>query len=258
MALSFASAFGSAMRHTPIKKLIASRFIFEVIYRRWESPVLHHVGIALQPERQFEGNRLGERLVLKNAVADKLAGHLGQHKIFTRIENVYPADFNFLVQLLGFEFGFFGILIGRRLDISLFQKHLLQQILIIKTLRVALQKGRRRQRALFNMKRLGFLEFQQRRDIKSVGGVNDDHPLPLLETLHEEITVNRRANEHQHGEAKPKPDEPVFLDKDAGRLKTLFWLGNFHVARDGCFPPFSGFHWWLLVFAAAPKSAATY
>src|SRR5471030_3002684 len=98
MALSFAPA----MRHTPIKKLIASRFIFEVIYGSGKSPVLHHVGIALQPERQFEGNRLGERLVLKNAVADKLAGHLSQHEIFTRIENIYPADFNFLVQLLGF------------------------------------------------------------------------------------------------------------------------------------------------------------
>src|ERR1035441_7386514 len=251
-------SFAPAMRHTPIKKLIASRFIFEVIYGGGKAPVLHHVGIALQPERQLERNRLRERFVLKNAIADELAGHLGQHKIFARIEDVYPADFDFLVQLLGFEFGFFGILIGRCLLISLFQKHLLQQILIIKTLRVALQKGRRRQRALFNMKRLGFLEFQQRRDIKSVGGVNDDHPLPLLETLHEEITVNCRAKQHEHGKAKPKPDEPVFLDKDSRRIKTLFWLGNFHVARDGCFPPFSGFHWWLLVFAAAPKSAATY
>src|SRR5471030_515635 len=98
MALSFAPT----IRHTPIKKLIASRFIFEVIYSRWKSSVLNHVWIALKPERQFEGNRLCERLVLKNAVADKLAGHLSQHEIFTRIENIYPADFNFLVQLLGF------------------------------------------------------------------------------------------------------------------------------------------------------------
>src|ERR1017187_8479837 len=100
MALSFAPA----MRHTPIKKLIASRFIFEVIYGGGKSPVLHHVGIALQPERQLEGNRLRERFVLENTVADKLAGHLGQHKIFTRIKNVYPADFHFLMQLLRLEF----------------------------------------------------------------------------------------------------------------------------------------------------------
>ena len=107
------------------------------------------------------------------------------------------------------------------------------------------------------MKRLGFLEFKERRDVKSVGGVNDDYPLALLETLDEKITVNRRADQHEHGKAKPKPDEPVFLDKDARRIKTLFCLGNFRFAviRDGGFAQFSGlgFHWWF-----APKSGVTY
>src|ERR1022692_5204270 len=103
MALSFAPAFAPAIRQTPIKKLIASRFIFEVIYGRWESSVLHHVGIALQPQRQLEGNGLRERFVLKNTVTNKLAAHLGQHKISARVENVDPADFHFLMQLLGFE-----------------------------------------------------------------------------------------------------------------------------------------------------------
>ena len=51
--------------------------------------------------RKRERKRLGERLVLKDAAANDLAGDSGQHLVVARRQNVNAADLGFLVQLLG-------------------------------------------------------------------------------------------------------------------------------------------------------------
>ena len=54
--------------------------------------------------RKRERKRLGERLVLKDAAANDLAGDSGQHLVVARRQNVNAADLGFLVQLLGAKF----------------------------------------------------------------------------------------------------------------------------------------------------------
>src|ERR1035441_10350659 len=76
-------------------------FIFEVAHGGGEASVQGHVGITDETQPERERKRLGERLVLKDAAADDLAGHIGQHLVVARGENVNAADFGFLVQLLG-------------------------------------------------------------------------------------------------------------------------------------------------------------
>src|SRR5580658_5176689 len=75
-------------------------FIFEVAHGGGEASVQSHVGVAdeAQPEREWK--RLGERLVLKDAAADDLAGDNGQHFIVARGQNVNATNLGLLVQLL--------------------------------------------------------------------------------------------------------------------------------------------------------------
>ena len=49
----------------------------------------------------FEVEGFVERLLLKNAGADDLAGHGGKHFVFARSENIYFRNLRFLVKLLG-------------------------------------------------------------------------------------------------------------------------------------------------------------
>src|ERR1035438_2907285 len=79
-------------------------FIFEVSYCGWEASVQCHVGVADEAQPERERKRLGERLVLKDAAADDLAGDSGQHFVFARGENVNAANFSLLVELLGTKF----------------------------------------------------------------------------------------------------------------------------------------------------------
>src|SRR5580700_4732814 len=54
-------------------------FIFEVAHGGGEASVQGHVGVAGEAQPERERKRLGERLVLKNATANDLAGDGGQH-----------------------------------------------------------------------------------------------------------------------------------------------------------------------------------
>src|ERR1017187_442442 len=78
-------------------------FIFEVSYCGWEASVQGHVGVADESQPERERKRLGERLVLKDAAADDLAGYAGQHLVVARGENVNAGNLGFLVQLLRAE-----------------------------------------------------------------------------------------------------------------------------------------------------------
>src|SRR5258706_7907621 len=81
-------------------RILAIDFIFEVSYGGWEAPVQGHVGVADEAEPERERKRLGERLVLKNAAADDLAGDGGKHFVVARGKNLNLSNLNFLVKLL--------------------------------------------------------------------------------------------------------------------------------------------------------------
>src|SRR5208283_2358348 len=76
-------------------------FIFEVAHGGGEASVQGHVGVAEEAQPERERKRLGERLVLKDAAADDLAGDGGQHFVVARGQDLYAGNFGFLVQLLG-------------------------------------------------------------------------------------------------------------------------------------------------------------
>src|SRR5438046_728090 len=80
---------------------LRSDFILEVADSGGEATVGSHVRVAEQTETQLEIERLGERLLLKNAGADHLADDRHQHFVLACGENFNPCDLRFLVKLLG-------------------------------------------------------------------------------------------------------------------------------------------------------------
>src|ERR1700686_1320815 len=89
-----------------MRRLICD-FIFEVADSGGETTVGSHVGVADKTETQFEVEGFVERLVLKNAGANDLAGNGGEDFVLARGENVYLRNLRFLVKLLCAEFDSF-------------------------------------------------------------------------------------------------------------------------------------------------------
>src|SRR5579859_2088624 len=85
-------------------RILAVDFIFEVAHGGGETSVQGHVGVADEAQPERERKRLGERLVLKNAAANDLAGDSGEHLVVARCQDFNATDFRFLVQLLGAKF----------------------------------------------------------------------------------------------------------------------------------------------------------
>src|SRR5579859_309615 len=104
-------------------RILAVDFIFEVAHGGGETSVQGHVGITDEAQPERERKRLGERLVLKDATADDLAGDGGEHFAVARRQYIYAADFGFLVQLLGTKFDGFREAFILRLTERFFQKH---------------------------------------------------------------------------------------------------------------------------------------
>src|SRR5208283_1015224 len=104
MAGESARATAAANTEMVNDRILTVDFIFEVSYCGWEASVQRHVGVADEAQPERERKRLGERLVLKNAAADDLAGDSGQHLVVARGENVNAANFSLLVELLGTKF----------------------------------------------------------------------------------------------------------------------------------------------------------
>src|SRR5205809_521092 len=82
-----------------MRRLICD-FIFEVADSGGKTTVGSHVGVADKTETQFEVEGFVERLVLKNAGANDLAGNGGEDFVLARGENIYLRNFWFLVKLL--------------------------------------------------------------------------------------------------------------------------------------------------------------
>src|ERR1700674_3378206 len=101
-----AGGSANATLATNKRKLIRD-FIFEVADSGRETTVGSHVWVTNQTETQFEVERLVERLLLKNARPDHLAGDCSQHFVFTRGKNVNSRNLWLLVKLLGSKFNCF-------------------------------------------------------------------------------------------------------------------------------------------------------
>src|SRR5688500_7637782 len=89
------------------RKLIRAG-IFEGADSGRETAVGSHVWVANQAPAQFEVERYVERLFLKKAGADYLAGDRGQLFVLARSKNVDPRDFWFLAKLLGSKLNCFA------------------------------------------------------------------------------------------------------------------------------------------------------
>src|SRR5579862_6024270 len=120
-------------------------FIFEVTHGGGETSVQSHVGIAEQNQPERERKRLSECFLLKNAASDDLAGDGGHDFIVTRGQNINPVDFRFLVKLFGAEFDRLADALVLSLLKCLFKKQQLEQVRIVKVLRIAFEESHGRQ-----------------------------------------------------------------------------------------------------------------
>src|SRR5437870_3170302 len=80
---------------------LRSDFILEIADSGGEATVGGHVRVAEQTETQLEIERIGERLFLKDAGADHLAGDRHQDFVLPCGKDLNLRDFRFLAKLLG-------------------------------------------------------------------------------------------------------------------------------------------------------------
>src|SRR5208283_919869 len=162
MAGESASATAAVNTDRVKDRILVVDFIFEVAHGGGEASVQGHVGVADEAEPERERKRLGERLVLKDAAADDLAGDSGEHLVVARRQNVNAADLGFLVQLLGAKFdrlfdSFILCLAKRR-----FQKQQFEQIGIVEVLGIAFEKRHRGKFGLLDVHVPGLRKLEQR------------------------------------------------------------------------------------------------
>src|SRR5579883_345848 len=119
------SSANATVAASKMRRLIGD-FIFEVADSGGETTVGSHVGIADKTETQFEVERLVERLFLKNASANDLAGNCGENFVIARGENVYLRNLRFLVKLLRSKLNRLARALVLRFLQRGFQKHLSQ------------------------------------------------------------------------------------------------------------------------------------
>src|ERR1017187_4068622 len=194
-------------------------FIFEVSYCGWEASVQGHVGVADEAQPERERKRLVERLVLKNAAADDLAGDSGQHLVVARRQNVNARNLGLLVQLFGAKLGHLFDALVLRLAQRRFEEQQFEQIGIVEILRIAFEERHRFEFGLLAVQIFGRWKLEQRTQIICSGGVNDDDALALFELGDNVVAVNRRQQQHGDGEEKPEPRKPVALDQKPCRIK---------------------------------------
>src|SRR5947208_3035701 len=151
----------AAARRTRLR----SDFILEVADSGGEATVRGHVRVAEQTETQLEIKRLGERLFLKDAGADNLAGDRHQDFVLACGKDFNLRDLRFLVKLLGAKLD----RLARAMVLGLLQggleEYLSQQIGMIEIFGVAVQERERRQFSLLRFQMLCILNLEQRADV---------------------------------------------------------------------------------------------
>src|SRR5208283_910597 len=153
MAGESASATAAVNTDRVKDRILAVDFIFEVAHGGGEASVQGHVGVADEAEPERERKRLGERLVLKDAAADDLAGDGGEHLVDALILRLCQRGF---------------------------EEHQLEQVGIVEVLGIAFEESHRCEFGLLDVQILGFRKLEQWTQIVSAGGVNDDDALALF------------------------------------------------------------------------------
>src|ERR1700691_516782 len=139
MAGESASATAAVNTDRVKDRILVVDFIFEVAHGGGEASVQGHVGVADEAEPERERKRLGERLFLKDAAADDLAGDGGEHLVVASGENVDLGHLCFLVQLLGAKLdGFLDAFVLRLAERGL-EKKQFEQIGIVEIPGVAFE-----------------------------------------------------------------------------------------------------------------------
>src|SRR5208283_5462734 len=156
----------AAMNTDRVKdRILVVDFIFEVAHGGGEASVQGHVGVADEAEPERERKRLGERLVLKDAAADDLAGDGGEHLVVASRQNVYLANLGFLVQLLGAKFDHLFDALILRLCQRGFEEHQFEQVGIVEVLGIAFEESHRCEFGLLDVQILGLRKLEQRTQI---------------------------------------------------------------------------------------------
>ena len=96
-----------------------------------------------------------------------------------------------------------------------FQKHLLQQLRVIEAFRIPLQECDCGERALLCMQLARFLKFQQRRNKKCSGWIDNHDALALLQHTREMNSFDGCADYDGNSHEKPKACESIPVDKNA-------------------------------------------
>ena len=103
-----------------------------------------------------------------------------------------------------------------------FEEQQFEQIGIVEILGIAFEERHRGEFGLLDVQILGLRKLEQRTQVISSGGINDDDALALFELGDDVVAVNRREQQHGDGEEKPEPRQPVALDQQPGRIKAAW------------------------------------
>jgi len=76
---------------------------------------------------------------------------------------------------------------------------------------IAFEESHRCEFGLLDVQIPGLRKLEQRTQIISAGGVNDDDALALFELGDDVVAVHRREQQHRDGEEEPEPRQPVTL-----------------------------------------------
>src|SRR5208337_517778 len=219
MAGESASATAAVNTDRVKDRILVVDFIFEVARGGGEASVQGHVGVADEAEPERERKRLVERLVLKNAAANDLAGDSGQHLVVARRQNVNARNLGLLVQLFGAKFDHLLDALILRLAQRGFEEQQFEQIGIVEVLWIAFEERHRCEFGLLDVQIFGLGELEQWTQIVGAGGVNDDDALALFELGDDVVAVHRREQQHGDGEEKPEPGQPVTLGQKPGQIE---------------------------------------
>ncbi|HZL78373.1 MAG TPA: hypothetical protein VFC17_05935 [Candidatus Limnocylindrales bacterium] len=132
-----------------------------------------------------------------------------QHLVVARRQNINAGNLGFLVQLLGAKFDHLFDALILRLRQRGFEERQFEQISIVEVLGIAFEESHRGEFGRLNVQIPGLRKLEQRTQIISAGGVNDDDALALVELGNDVVAVYRREQQHGDGEEKPEPRQPV-------------------------------------------------
>src|SRR5438552_10151137 len=176
--------------------------------------------VTEQTETQLEIERLGERLLLKDARADNLAEDRRQDFVLPCGKDFNLRDLRFLMKLLRAELD----RLARAMVLGLlqrgFEEHLPQQIGMVEILGVAVEEREGRQFGLLRVQILCLLKLEQWAEVVRLGRINNHDALALLELSDQVVAVERGQHGYGDSDEEPEPRQPVALGKQLGWVES--------------------------------------